>query len=390
MNNLPVVKSRNLKMKIRNEIPRINENIKRITKILGMGALTVASLVGFAMNSIIFLIPTTISGFMTINNIRFKKQKDLMFTERKDTKSKEIIIEQDITRIDLMTKIKELNQLEKAGVMIVQTLVGFQRYQKEFNNKKEKLQMTPLKETGTILVYPQIFSMHTHGLNIKVLQSLEDLGYIKIKDDGKETTKSLKLSQKIYKRYVMSKSNNISSIQEYFDGRDKSLLILEKYGMGALTREELREGISDILTGNVERLEQKSKIMQNIRLQLTDKEIDFDKLYEIVNDPPKDLTSKEKSAIARLGIVFNSKKGILKTANIDIQKDKYGIDRIKYRTRSYINRKEDDENRINKKNKFREMYANKISLEQQASDVKERQEDSQKDENYKNNDIEQE
>lgn len=321
MENLPTVKKDNLKMQINKKMPQIKENMSRITKILGMGTLSVASLIGSVFNPL-FVIPFAVTGANAIDNVIHRKQKDIMFITRKNIKNKELEIYQDPTRIDLMNKIKELNPAEKAGVMVLQTLVGFQRYQKEFSNNKEKLAMMPFKGRTDIQTYPQIFSTHTHGLNIKVLQALEDLGYINIENDGKDERKKLTLSKKIYKRYVLSRTNNIESIERYFDGRDRSFLTLEKLGFGSIQKGEVKENILDVMNGNIEKIEEKSKVMQTIKFQLTDKEINFDELYAMSNNSNEKLSRKEKSAIGRLGIVFNNKKGILKTTSARYRNNK--------------------------------------------------------------------
>lgn len=124
MESLPTVKKDNLKMQINKKMPQIKENMSRITKILGMGTLSVASLIGSVFNPL-FVIPFAVTGANAIDNVIHRKQKDIMFITRKNIKNKELEIYQDPTRIDLMNKIKELNPAEKAGVMVLQTLVGF-------------------------------------------------------------------------------------------------------------------------------------------------------------------------------------------------------------------------------------------------------------------------
>ncbi|MCI8655523.1 MAG: hypothetical protein HFJ48_06650 [Clostridia bacterium] len=389
MDNLLAKINNNIATRIKRDMPYIKENIKRTAKVLGMGTLSVASLVGSVFNPL-FLIPSVLTATNALENILYRKQKDLMFITRHNLKTKELEIYQDPVRIDLMNKIKDLNPAEKAGVMALQTLVGFQRYQKQFSNKKEKLAMESFREDSDIQVYPQKFSTRTHGINIKVLEALQDLGYISIQSNGKDDRKKLSLSKKIYKRYALSKSNSKESIEKYFDGRRRTLLTVEKLGFGSLRKGEVKENIVDYFSGNVENLESKSKVLQKINFRLTDKEIDFEELYKMTNNPPKDLSRKEKSAIGRLGIIFNNKKGILKTANIDIEKDKDGIDRIKYKTKSYADKREEEEKIANKKNEFRQTYGNQISLEQQAQDIEQkRQEKEVEISNEKSNDIEQ-
>lgn len=80
---------------------------------------------------------------------------------------------------------------------------------------------------------------------------------------------------------------------------------------------------------------------------------------------------------------------ILKTTNIDIEKDKDGIDRIKYKTRSFGDRKEEETKAQNKKNEFREMYGNKISLEQQVQDIEIIKQKEEVAEKRDDNDVEQ-
>ena len=61
-----------------------------------------------------------------------------------------------------------------------------------------------------------------------------------------------------------------------------------------------------------------------------EKEINFEELYNRCANL-KEVTSKEeKLALMRLGIVFDNVKGILANKNIDIEKDMFGRDIIKY------------------------------------------------------------
>lgn len=350
MNNLPVLKEDDAKTKTNMMLPRMKETLGRTAKIVGMSTVAVASVVGMAFNPV-FAVPFAVSAFSALDNIKNRKQKDIMFVTSKKLLGKETKICQDPTRLDLMSKIKHLNPADKAGVMMLQTLVGFSRYQQEFKNKKSKLVMNEIDGKSGILAYPQVFSTTTHGLNIKNLQALESLGYIKIIDDGKKDKRKLSLSKKIYKRYVLSKANDKEKVEKYFEEK-RSLLILEKAGFGTLEKKDVKGNITDFFTGNIEGLEAKSKVMRTVRFQLTDKEIDFDDLYEKVNNPPENMSFKEQLALKRFRIIFDKQRGILKTANIDVRRDKYGIHRIEYGTKGFVDRKREEEEKTDERDSF--------------------------------------
>ena len=111
------------------------------------------------------------AGFRASSNILHKSEPSLMFVSKR--KNGEIQIFQD-TRLNLAKNMRDYNATEKAGMMALQTLVGFSRYKENLKHSDYEL-----GENGE-KIYLQKISTVTHGINLKTLKMLEDLGYIKI------------------------------------------------------------------------------------------------------------------------------------------------------------------------------------------------------------------
>lgn len=212
----------------------------------------------------------------------------------------EIQIFQDL-RLNLASKMKGYNNIEKAGMMGLQTLVGFSRW-------KENLKGTDYEqgENGE-KIYCQKISTHTYGINLKTLKMIEDLGYIKIDS-------------------VEDRLNKKGDYQE-----EKKLLILEK--LGFKNYGDLKKIAIATLKGDKKTLESMKKTFKKITFRLTDKEINFEELYRKSADIHSITEKNEQIALRRLSAIFDNKQGILSTKNIDIAKDGFGRDVIKYNTK---------------------------------------------------------
>ena len=138
-------------------------------------------------------------------------------------------------------------------------------------------------------MYSKKYEIKTHGINIKNMKLLEDLGYLTIDEDIVE--------------------NN-------------SLLIMERIGFGQL--KEARKAIKAKITGNKDAQKVLQKKMHKLSFRITDKPIDFQELYDLCNN------SNEKGKISRFKAIFDKKRGILAKFNLDVQTDEEGFSRIIY------------------------------------------------------------
>lgn len=244
------------------------------------------------------------SGFRAIYNIHYKLEPSLMFVSRK--KDGEIQISQDI-RLNLAKNMNGYNVSEKAGMMALQTLVGFSRYKENLKNSHYELGKNGER------IYLQKISIVTHGVNLKTLKMLEDLGYIKI--DSMED----KFKQTLVEKALGMEKRGL-----------RKLLILEKIGFR--NYKDLKTIFKAGTTRDKATLESMRKTFQKVTFRLTDKKIDFEELYKKFSDLSKIEDKKERLALKRLSIIFDNKQGVLTTKNIDIGKDNFGRDVIKYNT----------------------------------------------------------
>lgn len=149
------------------KLPAIREATSRIGKITKYSVLTA----GFAAGTLISVavIPAlavpaiaglAYNGQKLLNNTMYKGYDDLAFITRKGSNNT-IKIFQDWTRNDITKNIKNYSNIEKAGFMQLQAIIGMSKFKKE--DKK-----------GNILTY----STRSHGITRNTLKKLEDLGYI--------------------------------------------------------------------------------------------------------------------------------------------------------------------------------------------------------------------
>lgn len=246
-----------------------------------------------------------ITGHRSIQNALYKVEPSLMFMSA--VRGGERRIYQD-TRINLASKMIGYSNGEKGGMMGLQTLVGFSRYKSMLEGSDYEV-----GENGE-KIYSQKVSTVTHGINLKNIQMLEDLGYIKI--DSMEE----KFRQNFVEKALGREPRGL-----------RMLLINEKLGFGNWG--DLRKIAKAGLTGDKETLESMRKTFSKVTFRLTDKPIDFEELYKKSLDIKSIEDKKERMALRRLAIVFDSKAGILSTKNIDIGKDAFGRDVIKYGTK---------------------------------------------------------
>lgn len=165
-------------------------------------------------------------------------------------------------------------------------------------------------------------------------------------------------------------------------------MIAEKIGFK--NYDDIKKIARAILRRDKKTLEGMKKTFQKVTFRLTDKEIDFEELYEKSANIAGLKDKKEQIALRRLSAIFDNKQGILSTKNIDIGKDNFGRDVIKYNT------KETFGNRMARKRSMEQNYealkfrnsltqnVNRQGIEQRAQEaVKQKQVTNQKEENQK-------
>lgn len=255
-----------------------------------------------------------VAGGIGLTNGILKNEPSLMFMTSK--KKGVIEIQENMIRA-LSSDMKGYTAYEKGGMMVLQTLVGFSRWKENLKGSSFEVD-----ENGN-KIYDQKISTTTHGINIKTLSALEKLGYIKIDSVDDKTRGAL------------------GSLIGLPASKKKSLLLAEKIGFKNWP--DLKKIFKAKISGDKETLDSMRKDMKQVNFRLTDKEINFEELYNRCANL-KEVTSKEeKLALMRLGIVFDNVKGILANKNIDIEKDMFGRDIIKY------GKKYSFSNRISKK-----------------------------------------
>lgn len=215
-------------------------------------------------------------------------------------------IYQDV-RLNLASKMQGYTAIEKAGMMGLQTLVGFSRYKENLKNSDYEI-----GENGE-KIYCQKISTVTHGINLKTLQMIEKLGYIKIDSEEEEF-----------------KQNPINKILGKSPKGMEKLLIMEKLGFRNYS--DLKKIAIAGITGDKQTLNSMKKTFKKITFRLTDKPIDFEQLYTKTMNLDKIEDKNERIALKRLAAIFDNKQGILATKNIGIEKDSFGRDIIKYNT----------------------------------------------------------
>lgn len=295
--NLPVVVQKKNLLKLSKY--KSYDALVKISKILGatvgcIGGASLFTLVGGPIAGSAGLGILVYSFGRGIGATYLKSGPGLMFTGRKIPFSKETKIGQD-PRIDVLTKMRGYNNREKAGMILLQSLVGFQRF-------KENLEESPYyqREDGK-KVYTEIFSTKTHGSVLQVFKLLQDLDIIELDPDYKD----------------------------FKDIGKKSFLILEKICFGNF------KGIIDIaksaLKGDKEKLENIKEDCKEVRFRLTDKKIDFEEMYKKYNGIIPYQDKAEEKATKKIGLIlFKKNKGLLSKKNLDIGKDITGRTILKY------------------------------------------------------------
>lgn len=231
-----------------------------------------------------------------------KKSKNSMFGV---VKTKKLKIGQ-YPSIKGIQEMKKLNsKSEKASLMGIDIITMMQGFQQEYRDIGK---MIPSKD-GKQMVYPQIFETDTHGVNVRMIETLEKMGYIEILQKEK---------------------------------KGKSILFLERLGFGE--HQVAREALISKMKGKNEGARQ----VYHLEVRLTDKELNLEKMYKEYlenNDIKGKNTHRNSNLIAKM-------LEDLKDQNIDIRTNELGEQELVYdATTSLAKRveKEVEEERRSKK-----------------------------------------
>lgn len=241
-----------------------------------------------------------LKGFVDIASE--KKSKNSMFGV---VKTKKLKIGQ-YPSIKGIQEMKKLNsKSEKASLMGIDIITMMQGFQQEYRDIGK---MIPSKD-GKQMVYPKIFETDTHGVNVRMIETLEKMGYIEILQKEK---------------------------------KGKSILFLERLGFGE--HQAAREALISKIKGKNEGARQ----VYHLEVRLTDKELNLEKMYKEYlenNDTKVKNTHRNSNLIAKM-------LEDLKDQNIDIRTNELGEQELVYdATTSLAKRveKEVEEERRSKK-----------------------------------------
>lgn len=240
-----------------------------------------------------------VKGFVDI--AAEKKSKNSMFGV---VKTKKLKIGQ-YPSIKGIQEMKKLNsKSEKASLMGIDIITMMQGFQQEYRDIGK---MIPSKD-GKQMVYPQIFETDTHGVNVRMIETLEKMGYIEILQKEK---------------------------------KGKSILFLERLGFGE--HQAAREALISKIKGKNEGARQ----VYHLEVRLTDKELNLEKMYKEYlenNDTKVKNTHRNSNLIAKM-------LEDLKDQNIDIRTNELGEQELVKADTSLAKRveKEVEEERRSKK-----------------------------------------
>lgn len=288
-------------------------------------------------------------------------------------------ISQDALKIP--SYLRDVSNIDKAAIMGLQTLVGFQRYKMSLRESGQ-----PQIESDGKKVYDQKYSTVTHSVNLNNLEYLEKAGYIEIISQEEEF-----------------KHNPFSLKKKPL----RSLLIPEKIGFS--NTKGLKQIFDAVKTGNKEELENLKKNFKKVTFRLTDKDINFDEVYRKINGYSEFESKEEKDALRRFRPIFGESSsklpGVLSSKmitdnggkltcgdrkrKIDIKVDKFGRPYLDYNAKeSFGERIERElqnsrisENEEDKKKSFDEMLRVDLSNVKNQENVIQNSVQKQRDEN---------
>ena len=312
-NNLPILKEKQpLSLALKRSIPRLHDGLIRGAKILGYTTGSLAFLSAYALGAplpvMLGFIACTTGG---LNHALYRKVPSLMFVSSRAFGQTRIT---QNTSISDIIKLREYDSAEKGSLMALQTLIGFSRM-------KDELQGTSYTMEDGQKVYTSKMYTITHGINIKNLKMLENLGYIKI-DSIEEEFKS-----------------GLGAILPGQPKKKPTLLIMEKLGFGNF--DDVRKIAKAFITRDTQTLESMTKQFEKVSFRLTEKQIDFEDLYAKFNNEKPYENNKERTAIRRFALLFDKNRGLFATKGIDIKLDRFSRPYIDYHPQeSFVARQE--------------------------------------------------
>lgn len=271
--NLPVVRKETPLQKFAENHPMTYDGIKRALKAIGYSVLAFGSFGALlATGGIIGVVPSTILAYgsligftnKTINNSFYKGEKDLLFNFRKTKEGLRIF--QSAEKIN---DVIGASKTELSEMILLNALVGFSRMQRNLENTPYTINDKGQK------VYNQRIITDTHGVVLSALSMLEKEGYI---------------------------SNVTQEPKKGLNGKTKTKrFIVEKISMGNF--KGAKESIGNIFKGD----DSDKEDLVTISFGLTDKKIDFEKMYDEYLLKKK---NKERPSLIE-NLLFREDRGIL-------------------------------------------------------------------------------
>jgi hypothetical protein len=271
--NLPVVRKETPLQNFVEKHPMTYDGIKRALKVAGYTTLAIGSFGAFlATGGIIGAVPATILAYGSligcsnkiINNTYYKGEKDLLFNFRKTKEGLRIF-----QSVERMNDVIGASKTELSEMILLNALVGFSRMQRNFENTPYTINDKGQK------VYNQRIITDTHGVVLSALSMLEKEGYI---------------------------SDVVQTPKKGINGKTKTKrFIVEKISMGNF--KGAKESIGNMFKGDSSDKED----LVTISFGLTDKRIDFEKMYDEYLLKKK---NKERPSLID-NLLFREDRGIL-------------------------------------------------------------------------------
>lgn len=213
MNNeelLPVLqKQSKLPINIKNGIKKAGKITKYALLTSGL-IITAAGTIAVApMVALPAMVAAVYSGQKLLNNTVYKSYDDLAFLTQKSGKNT-IKIFQDPTKLNMTNKIKDYSNIEKAGFMQLQAIVGMSKFNKM--NKKSQINN---------------FSTVSHGITRKTFKKLAKLGYIENYEEEYKKDSNLLLPKLLFGNFKALK-DKVQMYDIKFNLTDKPLDLSDK------------------------------------------------------------------------------------------------------------------------------------------------------------------
>lgn len=318
--------NKGLAIQQKRNIKRIGDGFKRVGKVMLNSGLSVVTFGAAAIigGPLAFPVGVGASAILAANayqEARYNRTKNSMFMIKRNING-EVTLSQDALKS--ASKIKGFEPHEKGATMGLEMLVGLENYKQQFEDKKK--QIAPSRNESEYGVYPTVFATKTHGINIKTIEALENLGYLQI--ESKEP-------------------------------KNKSLLLVEKIGFKQYN--EAKEAAVAKIKSDEETLKKHQKQMYEIKFKLTDKPVDLEGLYKnyLQLKETRERTQNRKD-IMRIGAILQS----LENRNIDLERDNLGVLQIKYGAKEAFAKRVEREKQIGEADeKFRESLRENVETE---------------------------